>query len=63
MDNGTDNLIRRKEITEYLGINSSTLYRWRQADDFPKEIVIGPNSIAWHRSSFNRWLKKRTKKN
>ncbi|OFA29899.1 hypothetical protein BAE46_13500 [Glaciecola punicea] len=61
MQDNNSNLIRRKELIEYLGINGSTLWRWRQSQSFPKEIRLGPNSIAWRRSTINKWIEQRTK--
>jgi predicted DNA-binding transcriptional regulator AlpA len=62
MENDTDDVIRTKEMLKHLGIHKSTLYRWRKNNNFPQDVILGPNSIGWDRSSFNRWLKKRTKK-
>jgi prophage regulatory protein len=58
-----NSLIRPNELIEYLGIHSSTLWRWRRTQGFPKAIKLGSNSIAWRRSTIDEWLEQRAEMN
>jgi prophage regulatory protein len=52
-------LLRRKQILELLGVSHSTLYSWMDAGKFPRPIRIGENSIAWLRTEIEAWLEQR----
>jgi prophage regulatory protein len=41
------------------GISTATLYRWCATGQFPKQVRIGPNTVAWRRSEVRAWLASR----
>jgi prophage regulatory protein len=55
-----EKLIRAKELCQLLSINKSTLWRWRQTQNFPKPIVLGANTVAWKLSTIDAWIKERS---
>jgi prophage regulatory protein len=60
MENSSEKLLRAKEVSQYLSINKSTLWRWRQSKQFPKPIALGANTVAWKLSSINAWIEERS---
>ena len=51
-----DTIMRPAEVAERLGIGRSTLSRWRQRDDFPKALRLGPNRVGWRAADIDRWI-------
>lgn len=54
-----EKLVRAKELSQFLSINKSTLWRWRQTQNFPRPITLGANTVAWKLSSINAWIEER----
>jgi prophage regulatory protein len=40
-------LLRRRDVSEMLGIAASTIYRMIQDREFPRPITIGPRAVRW----------------
>ena len=55
----TTHILRPAQVAERLAITRSTLNRWRQRDDFPKPLRLGPQAIGWRRADIERWLSDR----
>ena len=54
-----DPVLRPAQAAEALGITRSTLTRWRQRDDFPKALRLGPQAIGWRRADIESWIAER----
>ena len=54
-----DPVLRPAQAAEALGIARSTLTRWRQRDDFPKALTLGPGAVGFRRSDIENWLASR----
>ncbi|MGB3724442.1 MAG: AlpA family phage regulatory protein [Glaciecola sp.] len=53
--------IRAKEIAKLLGVNESTIWRWRKKKKFPEPFNLGPNTVVWSKSSIEKWVNSRSK--
>ena len=55
-----DTLLRYRDL-KARGIvnNHMTLKRWIEREGFPRGLMIGPNSRAWHESTVLAWLASR----
>ncbi|MEH6465936.1 MAG: AlpA family phage regulatory protein [Shewanella psychromarinicola] len=53
-------ILRAAQISELLGISSTTLWRWRQdpTNDFPQPIALGPRLVGWRVSDIESYLDK-----
>lgn len=51
--------LRKRSVMSLVGISEGTLYRWIKQGRFPKQIKIGPNSVAWQRREIVAWMNKR----
>lgn len=61
-DNGPDDpprILRGEEVYRMLGVDESTVYRWRRAGKFPQPVRLGRNSIGWPESEIRDWLANR----
>ncbi|MEX5503857.1 AlpA family phage regulatory protein [Pseudomonas putida] len=38
------------------GIGRNTVYRRIREGTFPKQVKIGPNSVAWRQSDITQWM-------
>lgn len=54
-----ENLLRRDEVLDLLGISKSTLYRWIDDGRLPEPIRLGPNVPAWREGDLRDWLDSR----
>lgn len=60
MEQDVIRLIRYKGLVEREIVNNRvTLGRWIKANQFPKPIRLGPNSVAWRWDAIEAWLKAR----
>ncbi len=39
--------IRFPDVKTITGLSRSTIYKKIAADDFPKQISVGPNQVVW----------------
>ena len=49
-------IIRKRELSQKLGVSECSIWRWVRAGHFPKPIKLGPNAIGWETSAIERWL-------
>ena len=49
-------LIRRKEVERLTTLSRSRIYALMQQDAFPKNISLGPMSVAWIESEVLDWV-------
>lgn len=59
-----DRYLKVGDLTDWLGVARSTIYRWVDQDHFPKPVVLGPeadqnSTTRWLRSEVEDWLAKR----
>ena len=47
--------IKRPEVTYYTSLSTSELYRRMAEGTFPKQIRLGPKSVAWDESEVLAW--------
>ena len=59
--NEKNKLIRSKELSEKLGVNLVTLWRWRNQNKIPKPIQLSSKVIAWRESTIEKWLSEKEK--
>ncbi len=48
-------LLRRRDVSEMLGIAASTIYRMMQNREFPRPISIGPRAVRWRFEDIEAW--------
>ncbi len=49
-------ILRRDEVLQLIGIARPTLYEWLRDGRFPQPIRLGARSIGWRRSDIRAWL-------
>lgn len=52
-------VLRARPLAEALGINPSTLWRWRQQEGFPKAFRLSSHSLGWNEAEIIAWLEER----
>lgn len=56
---GTDSIdrfLRLDEVLHVTGLSRNTVYRRIREGTFPKQLRIGPNSVAWRQSEIVEWM-------
>ncbi|MBN4165032.1 AlpA family transcriptional regulator [Pseudomonas fulva] len=51
-----DRLLRLDEVLHVTGMGRNTVYRRIREGTFPKQVKIGPNSVAWRQSDITQWM-------
>lgn len=51
-----DRFIRLDEVLHITGLGRNTVYRRMREGTFPKQVRIGPNSVAWRQSDISQWM-------
>ena len=51
--------MRLPEVVQLTGISRSTIYRWMATGEFPKQISLGANMVAWLETEVDAWMKQR----
>lgn len=51
-----DRFMRLDEVLHITGLGRNTVYRRIREGSFPKQLRIGPNSVAWRRSAIIDWM-------
>ncbi|AGI26490.1 DNA-binding protein [Pseudomonas sp. ATCC 13867] len=51
-----DRLMRLEEVLHTTGLGRNTVYRRMREGIFPRQVRLGPNSVAWRQSDIARWV-------
>ncbi|WP_434701566.1 helix-turn-helix transcriptional regulator [Pseudomonas sp. D1-36] len=54
--NSIDRFMRLEEVLHVTGLGRNTVYRRIREGTFPKQLRIGPNSVAWRQSAIIEWM-------
>jgi predicted DNA-binding transcriptional regulator AlpA len=49
-------LLRKDEVLRIIGVNASTLWRWRKAGAFPAPFKVTRQTLRWRESDIANWL-------
>ena len=52
-------VLRAGSLAETLGINPSTLWRWRRQAGFPKAFRLSSHALGWNEAEIDAWLEER----
>ena len=55
----TDSFLRLTKVKQLTGFGRSQIYHLIKQGEFPKQIHIGPKSVAWLDSEVSEWMKER----
>ncbi|WP_426234341.1 helix-turn-helix transcriptional regulator [Pseudomonas sp. TWP3-2] len=56
MTENIDRFLRLQEVLHITGLSCATVYRRMKEGTFPKQVRIGPNSVAWRQSAIAKWM-------
>jgi len=56
-------LIRLQEVRRITGLGTTTIYQSVARGDFPRQIKIGPKSVAWVKSEVMNWCREHIARN
>lgn len=51
-----DRLMRLEEVLHTTGLGRNTVYRRMREGTFPKQVKLGPKSVAWRQSDIAHWI-------
>ena len=54
-----DTFLRLPKVKQLTGFGRSQIYHLIKQGKFPKQIHIGPKSVAWLDSEVSEWMKER----
>lgn len=52
----TDRFMRIDEVISVTGLGRNTIYRRMREGTFPRQVRLGPNSVAWLQSAVSEWM-------
>lgn len=53
-------ILRRKKLSEVLGVSEVTIWRWERKGLLPAKRQIGPNAVGWLESDIEAWWAAKT---
>ncbi|MEE3508158.1 AlpA family phage regulatory protein [Pseudomonas sp. 10C3] len=51
--------IKRQAVESITGISCTEIYRRIAADNFPKQVMLGPKSVVWVEAEIYGWMNDR----
>lgn len=51
-----DRFMRIDEVIFVTGLARNTIYRRMREGTFPRQLRLGPNSVAWLQSDISEWM-------
>lgn len=52
----TDRFMRIDEVISVTGLGRNTIYTRMREGTFPRQVHLGPKSVAWLQSSISEWM-------
>ncbi|MFG0684947.1 helix-turn-helix transcriptional regulator [Pseudomonas sp. WSY_20] len=51
-----DRFMRIAEVVRVTALSRNTIYKRMREGTFPKQVKLGPNSVAWLQSDISAWM-------
>lgn len=51
-----DRFLRLKEVMRITGLGRNTIYTRMRDGTFPRQVHLGPKSVAWLQSTISEWM-------
>ena len=51
--------MRLTEVVQLTGVSRSTIYRWMATGEFPKQVSLGSNTVAWLEAEIEDWIQQK----
>ncbi|KAB5626308.1 AlpA family transcriptional regulator [Pseudomonas putida] len=51
-----DRFLRLKEVMRITGLGRNTIYTRMRDGTFPRQVHLGPKSVAWLQSAISQWM-------
>ncbi|MBA6067697.1 AlpA family transcriptional regulator [Pseudomonas mosselii] len=51
-----DRFLRLKEVMRITGLGRNTIYTRMREGTFPRQVHLGPHSVAWLQSAISQWM-------
>lgn len=52
-------LLRLPEVKEKVGLSRTAIYRLIALGQFPRQVCIGPRTVAWCQDDLETWIEQR----
>jgi prophage regulatory protein len=52
----SDRLVRLPEVMHRTGLSRATIYRKASRGEFPHQIQLSANVVAWYESDVDQWM-------
>lgn len=52
-------LLRLPEVRQKVGLSRSAIYKLISEGQFPRQVAIGPRTVAWVQEDLERWIEGR----
>jgi prophage regulatory protein len=54
-------ILRLKDVIDQTGLARSTIYKYIEANSFPKPVSLGGRSVGWVESEIEEWIANKIK--
>ena len=54
------NILRPKQLANYLSVSVTTIWRMQKEEDFPKKVRLSQRAVGWIESDIALWLKNKS---
>lgn len=52
-------LLRLPEVRQKVGLSRSAIYKLISEGQFPRQVALGPRTVAWVQEDLDRWIEER----
>jgi prophage regulatory protein len=59
MNTTRNRLLRWRDLHAVVGLSHTEVYRRMAAGQFPRQIQLGPKSVAWSETEVTNWIAER----
>jgi len=55
----SEKLLRIREVSEWLGVSKTTVYKWVKEGRFPEPVILADHASRWVEAEVVAWLASR----
>ena len=55
----SEKLLRIREVSEWLGVSKTTVYKWVKEGRFPEPVILADHASRWVEAEIVDWLASR----